>query len=274
MASQSSVIADPSAGHLTKTFAHGFATASHQIEGNLAADGRLPSVWDDVAKVPGKIADGSDGDSAIDSYHLYPEDVRLLEQYGANAYRLSIAWSRIIPKGGRDDPINEAGVKYYSDVIDLLLSKGIQPWVTIYHWDLPSALEEKYGGWTNFEEITQDYARYARVLFERFGDRVKNWITLNEPICVVMFSALGLRPRWNHKTDPWLTAHSLIYSHALAVDIYRREFKQKQGGQIGITLNCDWAEPIDDTEASKKGAQRRLDAAFGWVGRPGRCKRT
>jgi beta-glucosidase len=99
------------------------------------------------------------------------------------------------PPGGRDDPINEAGIKYYSDVIDLLLSKGIEPYVTIFHWDLPSALEERYGGWTNFEEITKDFVRYSRVLFERFGDRVKNWITLNEVRVVA-------RP------CPWLTGTS------------------------------------------------------------------
>lgn len=213
-----------------------FRLASYQIEGGHNEDGRLPSVWDDLCRIPGKIADGTNGDTAIDSYHLYPEDVALLSSYGANSYRFSVSWSRVIPLGGRDDPVNEAGIEYYNKVIDSLISEGIQPWITIFHWDLPSNLEARYGGWTNTEEIGKDFERYSRLLFDRFGDRVKNWITLNEPWCVSMFSSQGLKPNWDMEKHLYRTSHSLIWAHALAVDLYRREYKKEQGGQIGITL--------------------------------------
>lgn len=266
--SSSSSSYTPPAGSLPADFTYGFATASYQIEGGHDEDGRLPSVWDDLCRKPGAIADGTNGDEAIDSYHLYPQDVELLAAYGANSYRFSISWSRVIPLGGRNDPVNEAGIAYYNKLIDLLVSKNIRPYVTIFHWDLPSELEKRYGGWTNTEEVSKDFERYSRVLFERFGDRVKDWITLNEPWCVGMFSASGLKPGWVTEKHLYPTAHSLIWSHALAVQLYRKEFKPKQGGQIGVTLNCDWCEPIDDTPEAKECAQRRLDQALGWYADP------
>lgn len=104
-----------------------------------------------------------------------------MAKYGAKAYRFSLAWSRIIPIGGRDDPVNEEGIAFYNKLIDGLLARGITPWLTLYHWDLPQGLQDRYGGWLNKEEVSKDFERYARVCYERFGDRVKNWITLNEP---------------------------------------------------------------------------------------------
>jgi beta-glucosidase len=181
-------------------------------------DGRLPSVWDDLCRTPGAIKDGTSGDDAIDSYHLYEQDIDLLEAYGASHYRFSISWSRVIPLGGRNDPVNEKGIAYYNRLIDGLLARGIQPCVTIFHWDLPSELEKRYGGWTCQDEVTLDYERYSKLLFDRFGDRVKLWITLNEvsletrcrtafstrnqinplqPYCVGMFSSLGLKPNFS-----------------------------------------------------------------------------
>ena len=157
--------------------------ASYQIEGGHNADGRLPSVWDDLCRVPGAIKDGTSGDVAIDSYHLYEQDIDLLAAYGATHYRFSISWSRVIPLGGREDPVNEKGIEYYNRLIDGLLARGIQPCVTIFHWDLPSELEKRYGGWSCQDEVTLDYERYSKLLFDRFGDRVKLWITLNEVNC-------------------------------------------------------------------------------------------
>jgi beta-glucosidase len=166
---------------LPSNFEWGFATASYQIEGAVSEDGRGPCVWDSYTHLTSSRTSGANGDIACDHYHRYEEDLDLLVKYGAKAYRFSVSWSRIIPLGGRNDPINEAGIAWYSRLIDELLSRGITPWVTLYHWDLPQALEDRYGGWLNEVEIQKDFERYAKVLYERFGDRVRNWMTLNEP---------------------------------------------------------------------------------------------
>jgi beta-glucosidase len=185
--------------------------ASYQVEGAHDKDGRGPSVWDDMCRVPGQIADGSSGDDACNSYYMTDVDVPLLKSLGVNAYRFSISWSRLIPQGecrgvaiactdadlsarvpdisgGKDDPINPAGIAYYNKLI------------TLFHWDLPSGLEKRYRGWTS-RNVLADFQNYVRLCFKEFGDRVKNWITLNEPICVVMFSSLGLKPDWDHDKD-------------------------------------------------------------------------
>lgn len=197
--------------------------ASYQVEGAHDKDGRGPSVWDDMCRVPGQIADGSSGDDACNSYYMTDVDVPLLKSLGVNAYRFSISWSRLIPQGeccsvviactdadlaarvpdisgGKDDPINPAGIAYYNKLIDALLAHGITPFVTLFHWDLPSGLEKRYRGWTS-RNVLADFQNYVRLCFKEFGDRVKNWITLNEPICVVMFSSLGLKPDWDHEKD-------------------------------------------------------------------------
>ncbi|OCH90163.1 beta-glucosidase 1B [Obba rivulosa] len=267
---------------LPNEFLWGFATASFQIEGSTDADGRGKSFWDDFAKLPGKTLDGRDGDVATDSYLRWKDDIDLLESFGVKSYRFSIAWSRIIPLGGRDDPVNEQGIQWYSNFIDALLEKGIVPFVTLYHWDLPQALHDRYSGWLNKDEIVQDYVRYARarVCFERFGDRVKYWLTMNEPWCI---SVLGYgrgvfapgrssdrmrSPEGDSSTEPWIAGHSVILAHAHAVQLYRAEFKAAQGGQIGITLNGDWALPYDDSPENVAAAQHSLDVAIGWFADP------
>jgi beta-glucosidase len=263
-----------------KDFLWGFATASFQIEGSTNIDGRGKSIWDDFSKLPGKTLDGRDGDVATDSYNRWEEDMDLLAEYGVKSYRFSIAWSRIIPLGGRNDPINPKGIEFYSKVIDKLLSKGITPFVTLYHWDLPQALHDRYGGWLNKDEIVQDYTNYAKVCFEAFGDRVKHWLTMNEPWCI---SILGYgrgvfapgrcsdrtrSPEGNSSTEPYIVGHSVILAHAHAVKLYREQFKSKQGGQIGITLNGDWAMPYDNSPENIAAAQRALDFAIGWFADP------
>lgn len=165
---------------LPSDFEWGFATASYQIEGAVSEDGKGLSIWDNFTHLEPSRTLGANGDIACDHYHRYEEDFDLLSSYGAKAYRFSIAWSRIIPLGGRGDPINEAGIAFYNKLIDSLVSRGIQPWVTLYHWDLPQGLEDRYGGWLDIEESTKDYEHYARICFERFGDRVKRWNTFNE----------------------------------------------------------------------------------------------
>lgn len=167
---------------LPSNFEWGFATAAYQIEGGVNEGGRGPCIWDTFSHLkPSRMANGATGDVACDHYHRYEEDLDLMAKYGAKAYRFSLAWSRIIPIGGRDDPVNEEGIAFYNKLIDGLLARGITPWLTLYHWDLPQGLQDRYGGWLNKEEVSKDFERYARVCYERFGDRVKNWITLNEP---------------------------------------------------------------------------------------------
>jgi beta-glucosidase len=166
---------------LPPDFEWGFATAAYQIEGGFDQEGRGPSIWDTFTHLEPSRTKGANGDVACDHFHRYEEDLDLLQKYGAKAYRFSISWSRIIPLGGRGDPINEKGITFYNKLIDGLLDRGITPWVTLYHWDHPQALHDRYAGWLNLEESQMDFERYARVCYERFGDRVKNWITFNEP---------------------------------------------------------------------------------------------
>ncbi|THU82827.1 glycoside hydrolase family 1 protein [Dendrothele bispora CBS 962.96] len=265
---------------LPQGFLWGFATGNFQIEGATDTDGRGKSIWDDFSRTPGKILDGRNGDVATDSYRLWEEDVALLKRYGVKSYRFSISWSRIIPLGGRNDPVNPKGIEFYSKLIDKLLENGIVPFVTLYHWDLPQTLHDRYGGWLNKEEIVKDYARYARVCFESWGDRVKHWLTMNEPWCI---SILGYgrgvfapgrssdRERsqeGDSSREPWIVGHSVLLAHASAVKVYREEFKAKQKGQIGITLNGDWQMPWDNSPENIEAAQHALDVAIGWFADP------
>lgn len=171
---------------LPSDFEWGFATASYQIEGAVNDDGRGPSIWDPFSHLEPSRMKGANGDIACDHYHRYEEDLDLLARYGAKAYRFSISWSRIIPRGGRNDPINEAGIVFYDKLINGLISRGIEPWITLYHWDLPQELHDRYGGWLNIEESLKDFEHYAGLCYERFGDRVKSWITFNEPWCTAI----------------------------------------------------------------------------------------
>lgn len=173
--------ADVAMAALPADFEWGFATAAYQIEGAVAEGGRGKSIWDTFCHLEPSRTKNASGDVACDHYHRFEEDFDLLGKYGAGAYRFSIAWSRIIPLGGRDDPVNEEGIEFYNRLIDSLLRRGITPWVTLYHWDLPQTLHDRYGGWLNVEEVQKDFERYARVCYERFGDRVQKWITINEP---------------------------------------------------------------------------------------------
>ncbi|WP_261806236.1 glycoside hydrolase family 1 protein [Lapidilactobacillus luobeiensis] len=160
-----------------KSFLWGSASAAYQIEGAYREGGKGLSVWDKFVRIPGKTYEGTNGDVAVDHYHRYQEDVDLMAEAGLKAYRFSIAWARIFPNG-KGEP-NEAGLKFYDDLINDLIAHKIEPVVTIYHWDLPQALQDEYGGWES-RQIIPDFLNYAKTLFERFGDRVRYWVTLNE----------------------------------------------------------------------------------------------
>ncbi|CAG8980431.1 hypothetical protein HYALB_00003996 [Hymenoscyphus albidus] len=265
---------------LDKDFLWGFATASYQIEGAPAEDGRGPSIWDKFCKIPGKIADASSGDVACDSYHRTGEDIALLKETGAKGYRFSISWSRVIPLGGRNDPVNPAGLAFYVKFVDDLLAAGIIPMVTLFHWDLPQELDDRYGGLLNKEEWVQDYANYARVLFTALP-KVKWWITFNEPWCSsVLGYSTGLfapgHTSYREKssvgdssTEPWIVGHNFLVAHGTVVKIYREEFKPKNGGQIGITLNGDGVYPWDPNDPlDVEAANRKLEFSISWFADP------
>ena len=173
----------------------------------------------------------------------------MLKKLGARAYRFSVSWSRVIPLGGRNDPVNEAGLEYYVKFVDDLLAAGIVPFITLFHWDLPDELDKRYGGFLNKEEFVADFANYARVMFDALGDKVKHWITFNEPFCsAVLGYNVGVfapgrssdRTRstaGDGSTEPWIVGHNILIAHANAVKIFRDHYKSKIDGEIGITLN-------------------------------------
>ncbi|KAK1271199.1 Beta-glucosidase 4 [Acorus gramineus] len=236
------------------------------VEGARREGGRGDSIWDVFTETKGNVLDGSNGDVAVDQYHRYKEDVELMHNLGFGAYRFSISWSRIFPDG-LGTKINEEGVAYYNRLIDALLEKGMKPYVTLYHWDLPHHLHESFGGWIN-EKIVDYFAIYAETCFAKFGDRVKHWITINEPLQTAVngygagIFAPGRKER--SSVEPYLAAHFQILAHAAAADIYKKKFKAKQGGQIGLALDCEWAEAFTDKMQDKIAAERRLDFQLGW----------
>ncbi|OIV93213.1 hypothetical protein TanjilG_27392 [Lupinus angustifolius] len=196
-----------------------------------------------------------------------------MKDLGVDAYRFSISWSRIFPNGS--GAINQAGVDHYNKVINALLAKGIEPYVTMYHWDLPQALEDKYLGWLS-NEIINDFANYAETLFQKFGDRVKQWITFNEPHSFTVqgydtalhapgrCSILQLCKAGNSSTEPYIVAHNVLRSHASVADIYRKKYKKVQGGSLGIAFNVIWYENETDTQKDIDAAQRAQDFQLGW----------
>ncbi|KAK7540898.1 glycoside hydrolase superfamily [Phyllosticta citribraziliensis] len=266
---------------LPKDFLWGFATASYQIEGAAHEDGRLDSIWDVFCRKPGKIADGSNGDVACDSYHRSGDDIALLQLCGAKAYRFSVAWTRIIPLGGRADPVNPSGLSYYVKLVEDLIAAGIEPVVTLFHWDLPDSLETRYGGLLNRDEFVADFTRYARVVFEALAPKVKYWVTFNEPWCsAILGYSLGQfapgrtsdrtkNPEGDASTEPWIAGHNLLVAHGSAVQVFRDEFKERFGGQIGMTLNGDYAYPWDPEDPRDvEAAERKLEFSMAWFGDP------
>ncbi|KAF8715060.1 hypothetical protein HU200_027607 [Digitaria exilis] len=240
--------------------------------------GRGPSIWDTFThQHPDKIADRSNGDVAVDSYHRYKEDVRIMKDMGMDAYRFSISWTRILPNGSLNGGINREGVRYYNDLIDELLLKGVQPFVTLFHWDSPQALEDKYGGFLS-PSIINDYKDYAEVCFKEFGDRVKHWITFNEPVsfCSLGYSSGTFAPGrcspWEEGkcsagdsgTEPYTVCHHQILSHAVAARLYKEKYQAAQKGNIGITLVSNWFVPFSPSKSNDDAARRAIDFMFGW----------
>ncbi|KAL9153789.1 hypothetical protein ABFS82_10G071500 [Erythranthe guttata] len=282
-------------------FVFGAATSAYQIEGGYKEGGKAFSIWDTFSITkPAKISDGSNGCLAIDHYNKFKEDIDLMKKLGLDAYRLSFAWTRILPGGRLSGGVNREGVKFYNDVIDYALSKGIQPYVTIFHWDIPTFLQEEYGGFAS-PKIVQDFAEYAEVCFFEFGDRVKHWITINEswtythhgyisgdfppnhgsystgaestngaPTIEKKIHRCGsgvdqtVNSLSNPGTEPYEVAHNLILAHAAAVEVYRRDYQEAQKGIIGVTNVSKWFIPLKDTKEDKAAAARAVDFMWGW----------
>lgn len=249
-------------------FTWGSATSSYQIEGAWNVDGKGASIWDAFCQIPGKVAKQDHGNQACDHYHKMKEDVQMMKALGLKAYRFSIAWPRILPNG-RVSAINEKGIQFYSDLIDELLTNGIEPWVTLYHWDLPLALQFEEDGWLG-DSISDLFAKYADLCFNRFGDRVKHWITINEPwvIAILGYGQGTFAPGRISNSEPYLAGHHILLAHAKAVDCYRKKYQSRQKGKIGITNNCDWREPLTDSPADIAAAERALEFFLAWFADP------
>ncbi len=215
-------------------FMWGAATSSYQIEGAWNEDGKGESIWDQITHSPGVIKNGDTGDIACNHYHRYEEDVRLMRELGLKAYRFSISWPRIFPTG--KDSVNWKGVEFYDKLINLLIENEIDPFITIYHWDLPLTLN-KIGAWESLE-VVDAYVNYADFLFNQFGDRVKYWITFNEPMIFTFYFYLaGFHGKRGNLAGAIRASHMVNVAHARAIQAYRNS--QHSEGKIGITLNLN-----------------------------------
>ncbi|GAB2301507.1 Beta-glucosidase 44 [Dionaea muscipula] len=266
-------------------FVFGTATSAYQVEGMANKAGRGPSIWDEFVKIPGIIANNATGEVTVDQYHHYKEDVDLMVKLNFDAYRFSISWSRIFPEGsGR---VNWEGVAYYNRLIDYMLKKGITPYANLYHYDLPYGLEKKYLGLLS-HNVVKDFADYADFCFKTYGDRVKNWMTFNEPRVIAALGydngicapgrcskEYGNCTTGNSGTEPYIVAHNLILSHAAAVHRYRDKYQEEQKGMIGILLDFVWYEPLTRGLQDNLAAQRARDFHVGWMNdssRTAECK--
>lgn len=225
-----------------ENFIWGAATASFQIEGGWDKHGKGESVWDRFSHTPGRVRNGDTGDMADDHYRLWKKDIRLMKQIGLQAYRFSISWPRVLPKGR--GKVNQKGVDFYDKLVDGLLAANIIPFVTLYHWDLPQALQDE-GGW-EVRSTAEAFAEYTEVISKTLGDRVKNWITHNEPAVVAWcgFDSGEHAPGFKDLTKAVPVSHHLLLSHGWAVPIIRRN---SADSEVGITLNVGWRVPASNS---------------------------
>ncbi|KAJ0096247.1 hypothetical protein Patl1_17273 [Pistacia atlantica] len=272
-----------------KGFLFGTSSSAYQYEGATATGGRKPSIWDTFTHAhPEKISDGSNGDITEDFYHRYKEDVKIMKDMNTDAFRFSISWSRVLPGGKLKRGVNKEGIRFYNNLINELLANGdnsspfifivLQPFVTIFHWDVPQALEDDYGGLLS-SRFVDDYLHFADLCFKEFGgDRVKHWITFNEPS---MFASQGYDTGgWapgrcskyidescqagNSATEPYTVGHNLLLAHAAAVQLYKQKYQATQKGQIGITLTTVMMLPYSNSTSDVAAAKRALDFNLGW----------
>ena len=247
-----------------KKFILGAATAAYQIEGGRYEGGKSESIWDKFCEIPGKIDRGETGEVACDHFHKFREDVALMKRMHLEAYRFSVSWPRVIKDG--DGEVNREGIAFYASLIDELLAAGIEPVLTLYHWDLPHALQLK-GGWQN-PESAKWYLRYAEVLFDAFRGKVKRWITFNEPFVFTDFGYVtgsfppGIKGDYLGKH---IAAHNVLKAHGMAVRLFR---EKKMEGEIGITLDYAYNCPIDDSPENVQAAALANEFWAGWFYEP------
>jgi beta-glucosidase len=233
-------------------FLWGAATAAYQVEGAVNEDGRGPSIWDTFSHTPGKVLHGDIGDIACDHYHRLEEDLDLMASLGVQAYRFSVAWPRVQPDGS--GPANQKGLDFYKRLVEGLRERSIEPLLTLYHWDLPQALEDR-GGWTN-RETSERFAEYARIVYGALADVVPFWITLNEPwVSAWLGHGIGVHAPGHRDIAKALSAtHHLLLGHGLALDAMRAS--GHEDNRLGVTLNLSPVRPSRDREADREAARR------------------
>ncbi|KAJ7982299.1 Beta-glucosidase [Quillaja saponaria] len=265
-------------------FIFGSSSSAYQYEGAAFRGGKGPSIWDNYTHTyPEKIADGSNGDVAVDEYDLQKKDIAIMKNMNLDAYRFSIAWTRILPRGNLRGGINRDGIEHYNNLINELIANDQEPFVTLFHWDVPQALEDKYGGFLS-PKIVDDFRDYVDICFKQFGDRVRHWITLNEPGTFSLggYASSGfiLAPDrcsdWQNLnctggdsgTEPYLVTHHQLLAHAAAVEVYKTKYQRIQRGSIGITLETAWYVPLSTNKLDHDAKERALDFSFGWFMEP------
>ncbi|KAF2293478.1 hypothetical protein GH714_002161 [Hevea brasiliensis] len=284
MADYDGIPADFNRSYFPDDFIFGTATSAYQIEGAANILGRGPSVWDtfthESLQVSFLIKDQSNGDVAVDFYNRFEEDIKNVKDMGLMLLDSPFHGPELyLVSGRRGEGVNEEGIEFYNTVINETIKQGLRPFVTIFHWDTPQALEDKYGGFLS-RDIVKDFREYADLLFERFGDRVKHWMTFNEPWALSGFAydygvfAPGRCSSWvnrrcragNSATEPYIVAHHLLLSHAAVVQIYRENYQTTQNGKIGITLFTFWFEPLSNRTIDIEASRTALDFMFGlWM---------
>ncbi|XP_028286481.1 lactase-like protein [Parambassis ranga] len=252
-------------------FSWGAGSSAYQTEGAWDKDGKGLSIWDVFSHKKGKIQLNETGDSSCEGYYKVKDDISLMKELKLSHYRFSISWPRLIPTGIKSDHVNEKGIQYYDHLIDHLLENKITPIVTLYHWDLPQVLQEKYGGWQNISMVNH-FNEFANLCFEKFGNRVKYWITFNNPWSVAVEGyetgehAPGLKLRG---TGAYKAAHHIIKAHAKVWHTYDTQWRGKQKGLVGISLSGDWGEPVDITNQKDiEAAERYVQFYIGWFATP------
>lgn len=237
--------------HITfpSDFIWGAATASYQIEGGWDEDGKGENIWDRFSHTPGKVENGDTGDVACDHYHRWREDIGLMKEIGLQAYRFSVSWGRILPEGRGQ--VNSAGIDFYNRLVDGLLEKGIEPYLTLYHWDMPQVLQDQ-GGWPA-RSTAEAFVEYADLVSRNLGDRVKNWMTLNEPFVSALIGYLEGRHAPGHQdVDEMLAAsHHLLLAHGLSVPVIRAN---SSNSEVGIVLNLNQMHPASKSPADRAAA--------------------
>ena len=257
-----------------RPFKWGVSTAAFQIEGGWNEDGRGPSIWDTFAhRANSSVHNNDTGDVADDHYHRWEQDIELMSELGVKNYRFSISWSRVLPTGFVEDGINWKGIEFYSKIVDKLLEKRIEPYVCLYHWDLPQGLEDRFNGWLDPRSVDA-FEAYASLMFRNLGDRVKHWFSFNEPLSFTLlgyFSGVHAPGRstanrngdsWK---DPYTVSRHVLLSHARAAKIFREHyFHLSPDASFSIVVNCDTNLPMTNSQEDKDASERSMIFSFAW----------